>query len=57
MAFLSITYKVFGDFSGSKELYKHMTSIFNKCKQMWTQTAFLTIQHLMKEAYQDDVPA
>lgn len=34
-----------------------MTSIFNKCKQMWTQTAFLTIQHLMKEAYQDDVPA
>lgn len=39
----SITYKVFGDFSGSKELCKHKTTIFNKCKQMWTQTAFLTI--------------
>lgn len=39
----SITYKVFGDFSGSKELCKHKTTIFNKCKQMLTQTAFLTI--------------
>lgn len=37
----SITYKVFGDFSGSKELCKHKTTIFNKCKQMLTQTAFL----------------
>lgn len=39
----SITYKVFEDFSGSKELCKHKTTIFNKCKQMLTQTAFLTI--------------
>lgn len=39
----SITYKVFGDFSGSKELCKHKTTIFNKCKQMLTQMAFLTI--------------